>query len=940
MYTYLNPDAISGFTEAQDQYVLTKNGSGFSWTAMTSTDGCVPTGRTINGKNLSTNITLNASDVSALTNTTKYAASIQLSGNSTTFQYTWQLKDQDGNNLGSPQTLDLPMESVVVGGTYIASAKTVQLLLQSGSTIEFSIADLVSGLQTTLSSSNKLNADYIQDGTTNKVYTATEKTKLSGIETGAQKNGDAYKTIQINNSTANLSAGNSGDTFTISAGTNIQLTAASKKVTISATDTKPGKLITTATTTQSTSTGETMENNITLHKVSKTGSYGDLLNKPTNLSEFTNDLNFINSGVTALTNFATSANVVNALNEKATRDELPLQIMLPLQRYSTTVTGYTDYYNMQQISVRDIVDILDKYRTVEIYAYPASMIGGMMKRSKLDNIQFGIAYQMPGTGRTYFIKGDCFVDFYNKQYEFQATDDTTNASPNYVWSASVITNPDDYITSSDMKTYVTTTDSTIIFYASDGINYDIGTGGGKIGYLNDVSKGIYELVNGTNPSKKNCNALFNFYDLSANTRIIMHCTNQTVETGTDYTGFTYSFKSDLVYIQSVNYYYEYSATVTYSAITYGGDISGMVPNFNLQYTQVFPKLPEPFDFYSGQTLTVSSAGTYELTEATDCIGSGITHLDYCDYSYIFGLQCLSSDTIATLLYIDDFPSNVISAIEAASGTLQNHIDAISNDFAYAIDCGTNICSITPETIEYDGETYRLWRFCTLNYIGVIEEIRWFGLMSDDIDAQYLIDNSMESDITKRFCPFVAVGYFDEVNVNDFNVAYPQNDHHFSLICVKTDDVFTQPTPTPNQLITDMYIDSLYRYPLPLVYNNALSDGYLTGVTDNTVSELLTYSYALYENTSMHFKLVDSVIISGNTYSMWINNGGSGSIIGLTTPGLTFEDVFPQTIEGNLENIKLNNNPFVYMSTNINDLTTYAANDIQEDSRYTTIIRVR
>lgn len=46
----------------------------------------------------------------------------------------------------------------------------------------------VTGLQTELSASNKLNADYISDGTTNKAYTATEKSKLSGIESGAEVN--------------------------------------------------------------------------------------------------------------------------------------------------------------------------------------------------------------------------------------------------------------------------------------------------------------------------------------------------------------------------------------------------------------------------------------------------------------------------------------------------------------------------------------------------------------------------------------------------------------------------------------------------------------------------------------------------------------------------------------------------------------------------------
>lgn len=52
------------------------------------------------------------------------------------------------------------------------------------------------GAQSTLSASNKLNVDYTSDGTTNKVYTATEQSKLSGIESGAEVND--VTDVQIN----------------------------------------------------------------------------------------------------------------------------------------------------------------------------------------------------------------------------------------------------------------------------------------------------------------------------------------------------------------------------------------------------------------------------------------------------------------------------------------------------------------------------------------------------------------------------------------------------------------------------------------------------------------------------------------------------------------------------------------------------------------------
>lgn len=46
----------------------------------------------------------------------------------------------------------------------------------------------INGKQATIDSTHKLSADLTEDGTTNKVFTATEKTKLSGIESGAEVN--------------------------------------------------------------------------------------------------------------------------------------------------------------------------------------------------------------------------------------------------------------------------------------------------------------------------------------------------------------------------------------------------------------------------------------------------------------------------------------------------------------------------------------------------------------------------------------------------------------------------------------------------------------------------------------------------------------------------------------------------------------------------------
>ena len=121
-------------------------------------------------------VVLDADDVGALPDTTKYGARFEFTIDTTTYILTAQLKDQDGNNLGTAQTIDLPLESVVVNGRYDNATKKVVLTLQSGSTIEFSVADLVSGLQTEITAQNKLNADLVDDtNSTHKFVTAQNK---------------------------------------------------------------------------------------------------------------------------------------------------------------------------------------------------------------------------------------------------------------------------------------------------------------------------------------------------------------------------------------------------------------------------------------------------------------------------------------------------------------------------------------------------------------------------------------------------------------------------------------------------------------------------------------------------------------------------------------------------------------------------------------------
>ena len=142
-----------------------------------------------------------AADVSALPDTIKYATELSLTINNQTFVMTGQLKDQNGDNLGAAQTIDLPLESVVVNGSYDSQTKKVILTLQNGNTVEFSVADLVAGLQTELSATNKLDPAYINYDSAHAAVTEAQRTQIetnrndiAGIKDGT--NIDSFSNVE------------------------------------------------------------------------------------------------------------------------------------------------------------------------------------------------------------------------------------------------------------------------------------------------------------------------------------------------------------------------------------------------------------------------------------------------------------------------------------------------------------------------------------------------------------------------------------------------------------------------------------------------------------------------------------------------------------------------------------------------------------------------
>lgn len=157
------------------------------------------------GKGLSTNDFDNTQKAQIQTNKdnillrsliTETGNKIQLEINNTTYVLTAKLYDKNNNLISTSTGIDLPLETMVVGASYDSTTKEIVLTLKNGSTVRFSVADLVSGLQSEITVNNKLASDLVDD--TNQVHKfatasqltqiATNTSAISGIENGTSIN--------------------------------------------------------------------------------------------------------------------------------------------------------------------------------------------------------------------------------------------------------------------------------------------------------------------------------------------------------------------------------------------------------------------------------------------------------------------------------------------------------------------------------------------------------------------------------------------------------------------------------------------------------------------------------------------------------------------------------------------------------------------------------
>lgn len=133
-----------------------------------------------------------------------YGKSIEVSVNTTTYVLTVNLKDAGGNVL-STGTVDLPLESVVVNGTYDSTNQRIVLTLVNGGTINIPVADLVSGLasQTDLDAVEGRVGDLEGDYTQLDTVVGGHTTSINNIVANYVSKANVDQTIQGNKTFSN-----------------------------------------------------------------------------------------------------------------------------------------------------------------------------------------------------------------------------------------------------------------------------------------------------------------------------------------------------------------------------------------------------------------------------------------------------------------------------------------------------------------------------------------------------------------------------------------------------------------------------------------------------------------------------------------------------------------------------------------------------------------
>ena len=106
-----------------------------------------------------------------------------LTMNPTTYVITAYLVDGNGTRVGTERTIDIPLESTIVGASYDNTTKDLTFTLTSGATLTVPLDDIIYGLQPLIDSTHKLPASLVDD--------TQGRVKFTWVGTQAQYTTDA-----------------------------------------------------------------------------------------------------------------------------------------------------------------------------------------------------------------------------------------------------------------------------------------------------------------------------------------------------------------------------------------------------------------------------------------------------------------------------------------------------------------------------------------------------------------------------------------------------------------------------------------------------------------------------------------------------------------------------------------------------------------------------
>jgi len=249
-------------------------------------------------------ITKEVNNLTYYTLGTETGSSIEMSIDTTTYILTISLKNSD-NQILNTQTVDLPIESMIVNGSYDSINKKIILTLQNGNIIEIPVGDLINGLQTEITSDNKLSSDLVDDtNNTHKFVSASEKELWNNKSDFSGNYNDLSNKPSIPSKTSDLTNDSGFIDNTVNNLTNYTKTSSLSTVATSGSyndlsnkPTIPDELADLSDDSTHRLVSDT-EKSTWNSKSDFSGSYNDLTDKPaiptvpTNVSAFTNDAGY------------------------------------------------------------------------------------------------------------------------------------------------------------------------------------------------------------------------------------------------------------------------------------------------------------------------------------------------------------------------------------------------------------------------------------------------------------------------------------------------------------------------------------------------------------------------------------------------------------------------------------------------------------------------